>query len=162
MHLPDRRRKRAPAGRGQAHHDELEHETAGKSLDSAASTNSRRNHVRIGACLEEASLALTAETGRPWALSRDHHYQMSNRFGWAWKLADFGVPVVLVYLGFLGCDDMAKDSAVIATAEEWQRLVKAHSASIVPPDIWDQPWQVHGRVFVPLIRVLDAPLLQRA
>ena len=25
---------------------------------------------------------------------------MSNRFAWAWKLADLGVPVVLVYLGF--------------------------------------------------------------
>src|SRR5207248_2297096 len=49
---------------------------------------------RIGACLDEASIALASETGRPWALSRDHHYQMSNRFAWAWKLTELAVPVV--------------------------------------------------------------------
>lgn len=117
-----------------------------------------RNHVRIGACLEEASIALAAETGRPWALARDHHYQMSNRFAWAWKLTELRVPVVLIYLGFLGCDDMAKDSAVIAGDGEWEQLVRAHSAPIVPPDIWNQSWRVHERAFVPLIRTVSVPL----
>jgi hypothetical protein len=89
-----------------AHHRELGEEEAGKRLKPPFSAAALRNHVRIGACIEEASIALASETGRPWALARDHHYQMSNRFAWAWKLTELGVPVILVYLGFLGCDDM--------------------------------------------------------
>lgn len=141
-----------------AHHGELQKEECGKALTSPVSANSMRNHVRIGACLDEAGIALASETGRPWALSRDHHYQMSNRFAWAWKLTELGIPVVLVYLGFLGCDDMAKDSAVIATEAEWEQLVRAHSASIAPPEVWGQRWQLHERAFVPLIRSLVVPL----
>jgi hypothetical protein len=141
-----------------AHHGELQKEECGKALTFPVSANSLRNHVRIGACLDEASIALASETGRPWALSRDHHYQMSNRFAWAWKLTELGVPVVLVYLGFLGCDDMANDSAVIASAAEWEQLVRAHSASIAPPEVWGQASRLHGQAFVPLIRSLLVPL----
>ena len=43
-----------------------------------------------------------------------------NKVSWAWKLAELGLPVVLVYLGFIGCNDMAKDSAVIASDAERQ------------------------------------------
>ena len=141
-----------------AHHGELQKEECGKALTFPVSANSMRNHVRIGACLDEASIALASETGRPWALSRDHHYQMSNRFAWAWKLTELGVPVVLVYLGFLGCDDMAKDSAVIASDAEWEQLVRTHSTAIAPPEVWNQTWRLHGRAFVPLIRALTVPL----
>jgi hypothetical protein len=41
----------------------------------------------------------------PFHISRDNRYQMSNRFAWSWKLASVGVPVVLVYLGFVGAAD---------------------------------------------------------
>ena len=141
-----------------AHHGELQKEECGKALTFPVSANSMRNHVRIGACLDEASIALASETGRPWALSRDHRYQMSNRFAWAWKLTELGIPVVLIYLGFLGCDDMAKDSAIIATEAEWEQLVTAHSAPIAPPEVWDQAWRLHGQAFVPLIRSVSVPL----
>jgi hypothetical protein len=141
-----------------AHHGELEKEESGKALTLPLSASSRRNHVRIGACIEEANIALTGETGRPWALARDHHYQMSNRFAWAWKLTELGVPVILVYLGFLGCDDMQQDSPVIRDHADWEQLVRGHSASIVPPECWERPWQLHGRAFVPLIRSLHEPL----
>lgn len=141
-----------------AHHGELQKEECGKALTFPVSSNSMRNHIRIGACLDEASIALASETGRPWALSRDHHYQMSNRFAWAWKLTELGVPVVLVYLGFLGCHDMANDSAVIATDAEWEQLVRMHSAAIAPPEVWNHAWRLHGQAFVPLIRALNVPL----
>jgi hypothetical protein len=83
---------------------------------------------------------------------------MSNRFAWSWKLTELGVPVVLVYLGFLGCDDMTKDSSVIATDVEWEHLVRSHSAAIVPTEAWNRDWRLHGRAFVPLIRTLTVPL----
>src|SRR5204863_7425507 len=47
-----------------AHHGELQKEEAGKALKFPVTANGRRNHVRIGACIEEASIALTAETSR--------------------------------------------------------------------------------------------------
>lgn len=141
-----------------AHHGELQKEEAGKALKFPVTANVRRNHVRIGGCIEEASIALGAEMSRPWALSRDHHYQISNRFAWSWKLTELGIPVVLVYLGFLGCEDMGEDCTVIATDDEWQQLVRAHSAGIVPSEIWERAWQLHGQKFVPLIRTLDVPL----
>jgi hypothetical protein len=142
-----------------AHQQELQKEEAGKALKSPVRANGRRNHVRIGACIEEASIALASETRQLWGLAREHHYQMSNRFAWAWKLAELGVPVVLVYLGFLGCEDMAEDCTLIRSDAEWQTVVRKHSATIAPPEVWDRSWQVHGQSFVPLIRVIDVPLL---
>ncbi len=68
-------------------------------------TTSKRNHAQIGRAISEASLGLK-DTMDGWNLSRDSHYQLANRFAWAWKLASMGVPVVLVYLGFLGAAEM--------------------------------------------------------
>lgn len=146
-----------------AHTRELRAEAIGKRLDLPVTVNSRRNHVRIGACIEDASLALSGATGLSWALSRDWNYQMANRFTWAWKLTEMGVPVVLVYLGFLGAREMAsqepgKETAAFETHQHWREEVLAHSQCIVPQDIWDREWTCHGQSFVPLIRSHTCPL----
>ena len=52
-----------------AHDAELINEEAGKAMKSPVTTNSRRNHERIGSCIRDASLALTGETKQPWALT---------------------------------------------------------------------------------------------
>ena len=57
--------------------------------------------------MSEANQALN-QTLPGWALSSKRHYQLSNRFAWAWKLADLRLPVVLVYLGFLKANEMRK------------------------------------------------------
>jgi hypothetical protein len=137
-----------------AHDQELIKEDTGKALRPPVSVDARRNHVRIGGCIQEASLALTDATRRPWALSRDWNYQMSNRFAWAWKLAELGVPVILVYLGFLQADDMEEDSTPFADHAAWEELVRSHSAALAAPDIWNQSWNIHGRAVVPLIRTM--------
>jgi hypothetical protein len=86
-----------------AHCEELiKEETGRKNIKPPVSPNARRNHVRIGSCIQDANVALAAETGLTWALARDWNYQMSNRFTWSWKLTELGIPVVLIYLGFLG------------------------------------------------------------
>ena len=81
-----------------AHDEELRKEETGKRLKPPVSVGSRRNHIRIRSCIEEASVALAGETELPWALSVDWNYQMANRFAWAWKLCYLGLPVILVYL----------------------------------------------------------------
>jgi hypothetical protein len=65
-----------------AHDAELRKEEKGKAIEPPVSINSRRNHLRIGSCIQDASLALSEATGLPWALCRDWNYQMSNRFAW--------------------------------------------------------------------------------
>jgi hypothetical protein len=95
-----------------AHDAELRNEERGKPLGAedgkGVSIESRRNHVRIGACIQDASLALSQQTQLVWALSRVWNYQMANRFTWAWKLTERGMPVILVYLGFMGCEENAQ------------------------------------------------------
>lgn len=136
-----------------AHKEELAKEEAGKLLNSPVSTNGRRNHTRIAACMQEANLALAEETGLPWALSRDRHYQMSNRFAWAWRLLSLGKPVILVYLGFLNAEEMAERGRnTLFDHQDWESLVRAHGSCLVPDQIWNRLWTVHGMPFLPLIR----------
>ena len=59
--------------------------------------------------MKEANAGLRKLPTGQWALSTRHHYQLSNRFAWSWKLAMLGVPVVLLYLGFLNAQDMQDD-----------------------------------------------------
>jgi hypothetical protein len=147
-----------------AHDAELRNEERGKPLGAedgkGVSNDSRRNHVKIGACIQDASLALSEQTRLVWALSRDWNYQMANRFTWAWKLTEFGIPVILIYLGFIGCDEMRKGSAQrpIIDQEDWQQMVQGHSQPLVPREIWNQEWHVHSQSFIPLIRVYDQSL----
>lgn len=106
------------------------------------------SHTTIGAAIDEARAGLTSGTGLNFGISRDTCYHMSNRFAWAWKLADSGIPVVLVYLGFLEAEDMAKDGRLFHSHEEWEHLVRSHSAAVVPDAIWDRRWTVSGQPFI--------------
>jgi hypothetical protein len=147
-----------------AHDAELRNEERGKPLrtedQTGVSIDSRRNHVQIGACIQNASIALSGETKLDWALSRDRNYQMSNRFSWAWKLTELGIPAILVYLGFIGCEEMRKGSSQrpIASKEDWNEMVLAHSQSLFPRAVWNQRWTAHGQPFIPLIRAYSQSL----
>ncbi len=144
-----------------AHHAELAQESAGRRIQESDSDERRDSHKTIGAAIESARAGLTSATGLSWNVSRDRHYQMSNRFAWAWKLADLGVPVALVYLGFLKASDMSKAGELpFADADAWESLVRAHSAPLFPDEIWNRRWLVHGVPLIPLIKSLELPLEQ--
>ena len=145
-----------------AHDNELiKEETGRKNIEPPVSIATRRNHLRIGSCIQDASLALTGETKLPWALSRDWNYQMSNRFAWSWKLAELGVPVVLVYLGFLRADEMEDQGKPFAQESDWDALVRLHSEPLFPAGVWNREWSIHGQTFVPLIRSVEWALEQK-
>ena len=72
------------------------------------------NHGYIGRCIHEARDALRAHIPTI-AIDRDSSYQLSNRIASAWKLADCGMPVVLLYLGFTGDEGMAKKDELSMT-----------------------------------------------
>lgn len=132
-----------------AHSAELENEAAGKRAGNA--TNDRR----IAACLTDAARSLSRTHPGVWRLDAGSHYQMANRFAWAWKLATLGVPVVLVYLGFTGANEMR---APFASAQTWRDCVHRHAKGRIPESAWGSVIHVDGTPFVPLIRSLAVEL----
>jgi hypothetical protein len=138
-----------------AHDAELNKD--GKSLDDDASEGSIANHEQIGRVTNAASAGLS-KTMAGWNLSRDMHYQLANRFAWAWKLSTMNVPVVLVYLGFLGATevtDRPKLGEPFLDCADWSRIVLEHSRNIVPERAWGRDFKVGGITFKPLIRVWE-------
>ena len=141
-----------------AHTHELSRE--GKYLKPKATPGSRKNHERIGEAIEEANKGLKDLTRvQGWALSRDDCYQMANRFAWAWKLADIGVPVVLVYLAFLNALEMSDQGDPFCEPADWVACVKAHTKGKVPEGAWERPRETSdGILFVPRIMSVCQPL----
>ena len=147
-----------------AHEAELLNECHGRKLDSRPRRDGQMpdpralSHDTIGDAISEACAGLASATGLRLAISRDRCYQMSNRFAWAWKLTQLGIPVVLVYLGFLNCDEMRAHSDPFASDAVWTRLVLEHSAPLFPETMWNRPWACNGQTLIPLVRSLEQPL----
>ncbi|WP_417558587.1 hypothetical protein [Mesoflavibacter zeaxanthinifaciens] len=113
-----------------AHWHELDKESHGKSLKSGASAGSIKNHERIGEAILEANTSLK-KTYPQINISRDTCYQLSNRIAHAWWLASQGIPVVLVYLGFLNCKDMDYNGRrLLKKDEEWQTCFNEHAKKV--------------------------------
>lgn len=116
------------------------------------------NDANIALRVEEASSALgTILPG--WRLSAASHYQLANRFAWAWKVVMLGVPVVLVYLGFVGADEMADRGAAILDQADWERMMADYGAGAVPEAVWHTPLSVNGTPLIALRRVVRVDLL---
>lgn len=109
------------------------------------------NHQQIGAAIREANDALNRILPG-WSLSRDSHYQLANRFAWAWKVASVGIPVILVYLGFIGAEEMADRGRPLESHSDWENVVKSHARGIVPDDAWEGRIPVGNASIRPLIR----------
>jgi hypothetical protein len=110
--------------------------TSGKLLGPNASDESRDNHKTIGAAITEACLRLR-RISPTVCISRDSHYQLSNRVAFAWKLASLGLPTVLVYLGFCGDDGIADVGEPIRDGEHWDEVFAAHAHSVVPKGLFE-------------------------
>ncbi len=133
-----------------AHEKELKED--GKPRDKDSSEGSMANHEQIGRAIAQASAELNKAMAG-WNLSRDSHYQLANRFAWAWKIASMGVPVVLVYLGFLGATDVSDLGKPFADCADWTGVVLEHSRGIVPEGVWAGEIKVGGVAIRPLVRV---------
>jgi hypothetical protein len=141
-----------------AHDEELKKEVAGRSLLANASDDRKASHKTIEGAILAARHGLSDATSLTWHISRDTHYQMSNRFAWSWKLTELGIPAVLIYLGFLKAVEMADRGVPFADHAEWESLVREHSGPLFPGDVWNRRWSVKGVPFIPLIKSLDQPL----
>ena len=109
-----------------AHEGELD--WAGKRLAPSAKRASKDNHAQIAGCISEANTALNKLCDGVFNLDVSSHYQLANRISYAWKLAELGLPVVLLYLGFTGdryFDDYFRDDA------HWQRIMGGYMQGVV-------------------------------
>jgi hypothetical protein len=104
------------------------------------------NRGRIATAIGDANKGL----GEGWALSVDSHYQLGNRFAWAWKLASLGIPVVLIYLGFLNAHEMDDP---FTSHKGWEDCVLRYAEGTVPRRVWNsESIKVNGIPVIPLIR----------
>jgi len=110
--------------------NEGELDRTGKSPPSG-SAQSRKNHERIGECIAQAARAL-GERLDSIGIHRDTHYQLSNRVASAWKLADCGLPVALLYLGFTGDEGISDAGLPFVDHDHWQRVMGAYMDGILP------------------------------
>lgn len=113
-----------------AHKDELNNESHGKQLKADASDDSKKNHARIEEAIQEAKKGIK-NTGFDLSISRDNYYQLSNRVAHAWWLANQGIPVVLLYLGFLDCQDMNDEKyKLLNSPKEWDDCFLNHAKQV--------------------------------
>ncbi len=138
-----------------AHNAELSE--AGKSK--ATTSNSQMNHIHIDVAIEQANAGLNGVMKvKDWALLRDSHYQLSNRFAWTWKLASLGVPVILVYLGFINATEMLDQGQPFDSNKAWHICIRNHAKKIVPDEAWEKRLEINGTPVWFLIRSMQLGL----
>ena len=108
---------------------------AGKEAPSRDMPRRYENHQTIGAAIKEAQAGLGGAAAGVH-ISRDHHYQLSNRIAYAWKLARLGTPVALVYLGF--CGDKGMGSGFLRSESHWRDMFEAHAKPVFPADMLER------------------------
>ena len=126
--------------------------------DNCGSEN-KENRIKIKSAISEANAGLNGDGQTRfsgWSLSEKGSYQLSNRFAWSWKIASLGVPVILIYLGFLNAWEMKKDGdRILTSTKHWQDYVTESAKQIVPPEAWGKRLVIGSTSFIPLIRALD-------
>ena len=111
-----------------AHKSELSNSK--KRLDKDANDKSKVNHSKIEEAILQANTAINKQVDGV-CISRDKCYQLSNRVAHAWWLANQGIPVVLLYLGFLNCKDMDNSkNKLFKTDQDWQTSFIEHAKQV--------------------------------
>lgn len=92
------------------------------------------NHEQIRKAIGEASHALS-RFHADISISRDRCYQLSNRLATAWKLASMGIPSALVFLGFVGDREIAKEGNYFSDDAHWQKRFNDYAAGCFPSEL---------------------------
>lgn len=135
-----------------AHKGELD--KSGKKLKSDASADSKANHESIKKAIEEANDGLNKAYGsKRFDISIDKCYQLSNRFAFAWKLAELKIPVILVYLGFINATEMDN---YFDDYDDWKEALLKHSKGIIPEEVWNNgPIKIDKTPIHPICKIVD-------
>jgi hypothetical protein len=115
-----------------AHEAELS--SQGKTAPNPQSDKSKANHEQIARAIDLARAGWSA-AGHELQISRDTHYQLSNRLAFLWKLAQADIPTVLVYLGFTGDDEFMPGLVPFRDHQHWVDTFTAHAQAVMPRTI---------------------------
>jgi hypothetical protein len=121
-------------------------------VDGKSGNSNEKNDERIRNAIKQANDALNVILPG-WKLSTASHYQLCNRFAWAWKVASLGVPVVLIYLGFLKVEETRNS---FKSNDDWITAVHEHSNDTVPRAAWGRALDVNGTPLIPLIKSYES------
>jgi hypothetical protein len=113
-----------------------------------------KNEDSIRVAMSQANAGLGGKQAG-WNLTSNSHYQLCNRFAWSWKISSLGVPVILVYLGFLNAAEMTDRGQPFRSAIEWSDLIRNHADGIVPNVAWDRPIDINGTKMRTIIQAVD-------
>jgi hypothetical protein len=119
--------------------------SAGKS-GPTGSDGSCANHECIGEAIASARTALQSVCPGI-AISRDSNYQLSNRIAFTWKLASLGIPVALIYLGFVGDDGICDVSSPFVDDAHWQSVLREHLQEVGAESLFEKRHQLSGAPF---------------
>ena len=138
-----------------AHEGELDWK--GKRREAKASEQAKLNHDHIQTAVANISHTLARVSGARVALGVESHYQLAHPVAWAAFLANQGIPVALLHLGFTGDSTIPhflKDDA------HWQRLMGAYMVGKLPLNLAEK-WVrfPSGGAFAFLIR--SRPVLEK-
>jgi len=114
------------------------------------------NRLQIAAALAAASDSLN----KHWSgfnLSLERHYQLANRLAWSWKLASLGIPIVLIYLGFLGDEGMRDVGEPLRDHTHWNNLMRVYMQGVAPEAALERQIKCGDAEFWFLIRSLPVP-----
>jgi hypothetical protein len=126
---------------------------AGEFADDRCGSSNKDNFRRIDRALNEATAAWNSLLPG-FSLTANAHYQLSNRFAFTWKLASMGIPVILVYLGFLNAAEMTGRD-VFRDFAQWRECVLERSRGVIPQAAWNRSFDVGGTHLKVLLRSAD-------
>jgi len=109
------------------------------------------NRKQISKAIEEARKALSRHAPEV-NISSESWYQFSNRVAFAWKLASHRIPTVLIYLGFLGDNEISTEP--LRNDHHWRETVLKSTCDIFPAWLWGRPIDINGTPLWCLIRSL--------
>ena len=109
----------------------------GKAMRAKASEASTKSHECIARAIHEARVELRG-LGHSTGISRDNHYQLSNRIAFSWKLASLDIPTVLVYLGFLDDQGVADAGEPFNDDPHWRSVFAEHAREVGAESLFEK------------------------
>lgn len=127
-----------------------------KKNEKCGSTN-KENREKIEKAIEKAKKEINnLNPSIDIKISKDNCYQLSNRVAHAWWLANNGIPVILLYLGFLNCNEMEKNGKIFENNEDWQNCFQKYASSVGVDIIIDKSINCGKSKFKLICRSLEA------
>lgn len=116
-----------------------------------ASKNSKENHEHIRKAIEETNCYLNKKYAGI-AIACDTRYQLVNRIAYAWKFASLGIPVILMYLGFLRDTEIHDVGEPFRDNSDWQEFMSNYLTGVFPLELLEKEINCGPNSFRFLIR----------